>query len=222
MPSIHSNESDTSSHYSDWQEDYDPLSCPFKSCEFTSPLISDIKSHCALAHGTNMKVDSVYDWIKLINKIKDIKFEESLVPVDDDPLYYSFDEPEVEESLESQVNALKLELSEYKKQVHEAFMEKNASTGDAGDYYFDSYSSIEIHEIMLKDSVRSDAYRDFVYDNKHLFKDKIIMDVGCGSGILSLFAAKAGAAQVYAIDNSEIIEKAKRIAVMNKLDHKIT
>lgn len=37
---------------------------------------------------------------------------------------------------------------------------------------------------MLKDSVRTDAYRDFIYDNKSLFKDKIVLDVGCGTGMI--------------------------------------
>lgn len=31
----------------------------------------------------------------------------------------------------------------------------------------------DIHEIMLKDTVRTDGYRDFIYENKHLFEDKV-------------------------------------------------
>lgn len=37
---------------------------------------------------------------------------------------------------------------------------------------------------MLKDKVRTDAYRDFIYENKHLFKDKVVLDIGCGTGRL--------------------------------------
>jgi type I protein arginine methyltransferase len=75
---------------------------------------------------------------------------------------------------------------------------------------------------MLKDTVRTDAYRDFIYDNKHLFKDKVVLDVGCGTGILSMFCARAGAAQVIAVDNSNIIDKAKLNVQTNKLDNIIT
>jgi protein arginine N-methyltransferase 3 len=35
---------------------------------------------------------------------------------------------------------------------------------------------------MLKDHVRTDAYRDFVYRNKHLFEGKVVLDIGCGTG----------------------------------------
>lgn len=64
---------------------------------------------------------------------------------------------------------------------------------------------------MIKDTVRTDAYRDFIYDNKNLFKDKVVLDVGCGTGILSMFCAKAGAKRVIAVDNSNIITKAREI-----------
>merc|ERR1712215_225313 len=63
------------------------------------------------------------------------------------------------------------------------------------DYYFDSYAHFGIHEEMLKDEVRTLTYRNSMINNTHLFKDKIVLDVGCGSGILSMFAAKAGAAK---------------------------
>lgn len=39
---------------------------------------------------------------------------------------------------------------------------------------------------MLKDAVRTDAYRDFIYNNKHLFKGKTVLDIGCGTGMLAL------------------------------------
>ncbi len=51
-----------------------------------------------------------------------------------------------------------------------------------------------------------------ILKNKDAFKDKIVLDVGCGSGILSLFAAKAGAKLVIAVDMSNIIEHAIQIA----------
>ncbi|KAL8803756.1 MAG: hypothetical protein Q9182_002966 [Xanthomendoza sp. 2 TL-2023] len=80
---------------------------------------------------------------------------------------------------------------------------------------------VEIHETMLKDSVRTDAYRDFIYDNKNLFAGKVVLDVGCGTGILSLFCAKAGAARVIAVDNSSIIDKAREIVFANGLSDTI-
>jgi hypothetical protein len=46
---------------------------------------------------------------------------------------------------------------------------------------------------MLKDKVRTRAYMNAIKQNKHLFKDKVVLDVGCGTGILSMFAAQAGA-----------------------------
>merc|ERR1719402_1712626 len=73
------------------------------------------------------------------------------------------------------------------------------------DYYFDSYAHFGIHEEMLKDEVRTLTYRNSMYHNKHLFKNKIVLDVGCGTGILSMFAAKSGAKHVYGVDMSSIV-----------------
>jgi len=56
-----------------------------------------------------------------------------------------------------------------------------------------------IHEEMLKDEVRTLTYRNAIYHNKHLVKDKVVLDVGCGTGILSMFAAKAGAKLVIGV-----------------------
>lgn len=52
---------------------------------------------------------------------------------------------------------------------------------------------------MLKDEVRTLTYRNSIYHNKHLFRGKVVLDVGCGTGILSMFAAKAGAAKVIGV-----------------------
>ena len=75
---------------------------------------------------------------------------------------------------------------------------------------------------MQKDEVRTKSYRDSIYNNRHLFKDKVVLDVGCGTGILSMFAAKAGAKHVIGVDMSTIITKAKEIVEVNGLTSKIT
>jgi len=60
--------------------------------------------------------------------------------------------------------------------------------------------------------VRTESYRDVMYNNADVFRDKVVLDVGCGTGILSMFAARAGARHVYAVDMAEIIYQAMDIA----------
>ena len=74
----------------------------------------------------------------------------------------------------------------------------------------------ELHRTMIADEPRTEAYRNFILENQNLFKDKVVLDVGCGTGILSLFCADAGAKTVYAVDqSSEIINKAREIVFRN-------
>ena len=51
---------------------------------------------------------------------------------------------------------------------------------------------------------------------------QIVLDVGCGTGILSMFAVQAGAKHVYAVDCSKIIDQARLIVERNGFSNQIT
>jgi len=89
-------------------------------------------------------------------------------------------------------------------------------------HYFNSYNHHGIHEEMLKDEVRTRSYMNAIVQNKHIFKDKIVLDVGCGTSILSMFAVRAGAKHVVGVDMSTIIHKAREIVKINGMADKIT
>ena len=107
--------------------------------------------------------------------------------------------------------------AEYRRQMFDDFANR-----DKHDYYFGSYSSFHIHEEMLKDTVRTRTYQRAIMDNGADFKDKIVLDIGAGTGILSIFAARAGAKHVYAIEFAEIATFAREIIKKNNLQDKIT
>lgn len=50
-----------------------------------------------------------------------------------------------------------------------------------------------------------------------LLQGKVVLDVGCGSGILSMFAARAGAHIVIGVDASDIIGPARAVVQLNRL-----
>ncbi|GAB1295250.1 Protein arginine N-methyltransferase 2 [Apodemus speciosus] len=55
--------------------------------------------------------------------------------------------------------------------------------------YFDSYGTLKLHLEMLADQPRTTKYHSVILQNKESLKDKVILDVGCGTGIISLFCA---------------------------------
>ncbi|OCF35227.1 protein arginine N-methyltransferase 3 [Kwoniella heveanensis BCC8398] len=93
---------------------------------------------------------------------------------------------------------------------------------DDDTHYFHSYEENDIHEIMLKDTVRTVSYARFILSNPNVFKNAVVMDVGCGTGILSMLAAKAGAKHVYAIEASRLAVKARENINKNGFSDKIT
>ncbi|KAI6027839.1 S-adenosyl-L-methionine-dependent methyltransferase [Pisolithus microcarpus] len=99
---------------------------------------------------------------------------------------------------------------------------KAADPRDDDSHYFQSYGEIDIHAVMINDKVRTSSYASFILKNPVLFENAIVLDVGCGTGILSLFAAKSGAKHVYAVEASGIADKAEKIVQANGLSDIIT
>ena len=84
------------------------------------------------------------------------------------------------------------------------------------------YEEPDIHAVMIQDTVRTSSYASFILSNPALFRGATVLDVGCGTGILSLFAAQAGAKHVFAVDASDIAERADKIVQANKFQSVIT
>ncbi|KAB2062825.1 hypothetical protein ES319_A10G176800v1 [Gossypium barbadense] len=81
--------------------------------------------------------------------------------------------------------------------------------------YFHYYGQLLHQQNMLQDYVRTGTYYAAVIENRVDFTGRVVVDVGAGSGILSLFAAQAGAKHVYAVEASEMAEYARKLIAGN-------
>jgi ribosomal protein L11 methylase PrmA len=59
-------------------------------------------------------------------------------------------------------------------------------------------------------------------NNTAYFKGKVVLDVGCGTGILSMVAARAGAKKVVGVDESSILDYTRKIVAKNGFSDVIT
>eukprot|EP00197_Chlamydomonas_leiostraca_P014660 CAMPEP_0202867434 /NCGR_PEP_ID=MMETSP1391-20130828/9431_1 /ASSEMBLY_ACC=CAM_ASM_000867 /TAXON_ID=1034604 /ORGANISM="Chlamydomonas leiostraca, Strain SAG 11-49" /LENGTH=379 /DNA_ID=CAMNT_0049547481 /DNA_START=156 /DNA_END=1295 /DNA_ORIENTATION=+ len=84
--------------------------------------------------------------------------------------------------------------------------------------YFCTYAYLYHQKEMLEDHKRTGAYYQAIMSNRRQFQGKVVLDVGTGSGILSIFAAKAGAKKVYAVEATDMANHARKLVAHNKLD----
>ncbi len=82
------------------------------------------------------------------------------------------------------------------------------------------YGEFEVHRTMIRDRVRTDAFRRAI--NSVVRPGDTVLDVGAGSGILSMFAARAGAARVYAVERTPIAALAEQLAAANDVADTVT
>ncbi len=80
-------------------------------------------------------------------------------------------------------------------------------------YNNEEFSDLYEYEKMLADTVRMNTYHKAIL--KHISKDDRVLDLGTGSGILSMFAAQCNPKKLYAIDHSGFIEVAQKAAKEN-------
>jgi histone-arginine methyltransferase CARM1 len=88
--------------------------------------------------------------------------------------------------------------------------------------YWNFFAKLKIHEAMLQDHARTNAYREAMLLNADAFKDKVVMDLGAGTGVLGFFALQAGAKHVYAIEASTMADAVEAMAKANGFGDRMT
>ncbi|CAD7696953.1 unnamed protein product [Ostreobium quekettii] len=98
--------------------------------------------------------------------------------------------------------------------------ELDGEAPESTDYanYFCTYSFIYHQKDMLEDHKRTGSYFNAVMRNRGAFEGRVVLDVGTGSGILAIFAARAGARKVYAVEATSMAKFARELAIGNKCE----
>ena len=97
------------------------------------------------------------------------------------------------------------------------YMSNNQEKGENPINYRMSYRDVAMHKVMLQDVVRTDAYEKSI--GEVIKPDHSVLDFGCGTGVLAMFAARAGARKVIAVDRSPFIKTAQEIARANGFEN---
>ncbi|XP_028254346.1 histone-arginine methyltransferase CARM1 isoform X2 [Parambassis ranga] len=86
---------------------------------------------------------------------------------------------------------------------------------------FQFHSCLIQQQSLLHDYLRTATYQRAFLANEVDFRDKVVLDVCCGSGILSFFAVQAGASRVYAVESNPMAQYTQILVQSNQLSERI-
>ncbi|KAG7088874.1 hypothetical protein E1B28_012824 [Marasmius oreades] len=226
--------------------EYDKSNYGFDLNQFCSKLSLDVHGRIRLINFIRKTEPSPENVLQMNGSETCLTSDEYLKPVvEDDPLLQlqsdDWSDSEDEQAnpekrikvLEKKLAQARAEFEAYRALVNQRFdlieaapdapaAESAPKTRDDDSHYFESYGANDIHAVMIQDLVRTSTYARYILQTPTIFEGATVLDVGCGTGILSLFAARAGAKKVIAVDASDIAEKAEKIVKANELSDIIT
>ena len=82
------------------------------------------------------------------------------------------------------------------------------------------FVGINPHRVLLRDRVRTEAFRAAI--EQVVQPGMRVLDLGTGSGVLAMMAARAGADHVVGVDVDPIVNVARRLAAANGLQDRTT
>lgn len=83
-----------------------------------------------------------------------------------------------------------------------------------------SFGAALIHIFMLNDKTRTESFIQAI--NETVEENDVVVDLGTGTGVLAVAAARAGASRVYAIEAGEMADVAQAVFEANGVAEKIT
>ncbi|RNF02430.1 arginine N-methyltransferase, type I [Trypanosoma rangeli] len=101
------------------------------------------------------------------------------------------------------------------------FVEEYDSHEPLQEQYFDAYTDLGVHRVMLADASRMSFYRQAL-TCEAVVRDRVVVDVGSGTGILSMWAARAGARHVFSIEASSLSLVQAQVIDDNDMSDRIT
>src|SRR5579871_5337269 len=78
---------------------------------------------------------------------------------------------------------------------------------------------LNYHRLLLEDATRMDAFERAI--RALVRPGDVVLDLGAGTGILAMLAARAGAARVHAVESTAIARIAKQLVAHNGLDGRV-